>query len=363
MRGRAARAILITLAALLVLPAAAAFGYRAWRQHENAEALRIRTAKGVEEALYVPLGGIAQWIQIRGDDRSNPVLLFIHGGPGSSESPLSSLFRPWERYFTVVMWDQRCAGKTFVRNGPGSCSAMTIDGVAKDGIALAEYLRRHLGHRKIVVLGHSWGSIVGIRMIHDRPDLFSAYVGTGQVVSVPEKEPLIYARTLARLEAAHAEDAIRKLQTVHPPYRSLQEIEVERDLSDRYDIPSERDLRTNLTTTVLFAPGWSAWDLYEFLRAPDYAGAASIAEVNRYDARTLGRDFTVPIFIFNGAEDNITPVDAARRYFDWVHAPYKAFVSVPNAGHSAVLTQPDAFLRELVAQVRPVAIRVERSKD
>jgi pimeloyl-ACP methyl ester carboxylesterase len=344
------------MAATLVLLAGAAFGYRAWRQHENAEALRIRTPDGVEEALYVRLGGIEQWIQIRGEDKRNPILLFMHGGPGNSESPLSSLFRPWEKYFTVVMWDQRCAGKTFVRNGSGTCKGMSIGGVAHEGIALAEFLGKRLGHRKVIALGHSWGTMIGIRMIRERPDLFSAYVGTGQVMSVAEKEPVIYARAMARLVAAHAEDDIRTLKSVHPPYRSAAEVEVERDLSDRYDIPSERDLRTNLTTTVLFAPGWSAWELYWFLHSGPYAEDAAGAEVNRFDARKFGRDLKVPIFIFNGTEDNITPVEDARRYFDFVRAPHKEFVSFPGAGHSAVLTQPDAFLRALVSRVRPIAV-------
>src|SRR5262249_50306225 len=135
--------------------------------------------------------------------------------------------------------------------------------------------------------------------------------------------------------------------------------EVERDLSDEYDIPSERNLRNNLTATVLYAPDWSALDIYWFLKSGGYAENASINEVNHFDARSLGPDFEVPFFIFNGAEDNITPTDHAHLYFDFVHAPHKEFVSFPNAGHSAVLTQPDAFLRELITRVRPIAVQNE----
>src|SRR5262249_28147742 len=137
------------------------------------------------------------------------------------------------------------------------------------------------------------------------------------------------------------------------------EIEVERDLSDEYDIPSERDLRNNLTTTVLFAPDWSIRDLYSFLHSGGYAENAAINDVNQFDARSLGADVQVPFFIFNGAEHSITPTDHAQLYFDFVRAPHKEFVSFPNAGHSAILTQPDAFLHELVTRVRPTAIRNE----
>jgi pimeloyl-ACP methyl ester carboxylesterase len=258
------------------------------------------------------------------------------------------------------MWDQRCAAKTFARNGAASCNGMNVESVAHEGIELAEFLRKHLHHRKIIAFGHSWGTMIGVTMIHERPDLFSAYVGTGQVMSIAEKEPVIYARTMARLRASHADGAIAKLKTVHPPYHSLDEIEVERDLSDAYDIPSERDLRNNLTATVLYAPDWSVVDLYWFLNSGGYAENATIDEVNYFDARALGPEFKVPFFIFNGAEDNITPTDHSRRYFDFVRAPHKEFVSFPNAGHSAVLTMPDAFLQELVTRVRPIAIQNEK---
>lgn len=350
----------LALVAVIAVLAVAALGYRAWRQHENARALAIHTPNGIAETDYVRLGGIDQWIQIRGEDRRNPVILFLHGGPGSSESALSSLFRPWEKHFTVVMWDQRCAGKTFVRNGAASCKGMTLESIAQDGIDLTQFLRRHLHHRKIILLGHSWGTMLGVRMVKERPDLFSAYVGTGQVVSIPEKEPIIYARTLARLRAAGAKKGIAALKTLGPPpYRNHQGIEIERKWSQRYDIPSERDLFSNMTPVAVFAPGWSLLDLYGMLHAPDYAEKALYKSTADYDARKLGPDFRVPFFIVNGALDNITPTDLARNYFGFVHAPHKEFIVVPDAGHSAVLTRPDAFLHILLTRVRPIAIQYE----
>lgn len=342
--------LLFVAAALVVL----AISFRAWRQHENAVALAIHTPNGIEEASFVRIGGIDQWVEIRGEDRNNPVILFMHGGPGSSETPLSPLFRPWEKHFTVVMWDQRCAGKTFARNGAESCKGMSIASVANEGIALAEYLRGHLHVKKVIALGHSWGTMIGVRMVHDRPDLFSAYVGTGQVVSIAEKEPVIYARTMARLRAAHMEDGIAALKTLGPPpYKDVAGIVIERDWSERTDIPSERDLRTNMTPVVAFAPNWSLWDIHEFLDASQYAENATYDADQSYDARALGTSYAVPFFIINGALDNITPTDLAKPYFDTIQAPYKDFIVIPGAGHSAVLTKPDDFLNILLTRVRP----------
>jgi len=352
---RVVPAVLVVLAVLI----AGALGYRAWRQHENALALAIDPKTGIEETTFVALGGVEQWIQVRGDDRANPVLLFVHGGPGSTEAPVSSLLRPWEKYFTVVMWDQRDAGKTFARDG--AVREMSLARVAQDGIALTQFLRHRLGKPKIVLLGHSWGTMVGLRMVTERPELFSAYVGTGQVVSIAQKEPVDYADAMARLRAAHDSDGIKALTAAGPPpYRSADRLMVERSLSARHDIASERDLLDNMVPIALFAPGWSLWDIYASLQAPDSAEAATFDADASYDARRFASRIATPFFIINGALDHITPTSLARAYFDTVAAPQKQFVALPGVGHSAVLTAPDAFLRELVTRVRPVAIQADR---
>jgi pimeloyl-ACP methyl ester carboxylesterase len=353
----ALRALLMVVITIVVL-AAGALGYRAWRQNENALALAIDPKTGVEETMFVSLGGVPQWIQIRGDDRKNPVLLFVHGGPGSTVSPVSSLLRPWEKYFTVVMWDQRDAGKTFARNG--AVSEMSLPRVAQDGIELAQFLCRHLGKRKIILLGHSWGTMVGVTMVAKRPDLFSAYVGTGQVVSIAEKEPVIYARAMERLRAAHDDDGIRTLSASGaPPYRSEVQMRVERTMSERTDIPSERDILRDMIPIALVAPGWSLWDIYWSLQASDYAEDATFDADASYDARRVGTAFPMPFFILTGQLDHITPTDLAKRYFDQVHAPEKQFVVLKGVGHSAVLTEPNVFLHELVTRVRPAAMKAD----
>jgi len=202
-----------------------------------------------------------------------------------------------------------------------------------------------------------------LQMVVKRPDLFSAYVGTGQVVSIAEKESVIYSRTMARLRAAHDEGGIRKLAAIGPPpYHSEVQMRVERSLSEGSDIPSERDLLRNMIPIILFAPGWSLWDIYKGLQASDYAEDATFDADASYDAKKVGTDFRLPFIIINGKLDHITPTDLARRYFDTIRAHEKQFVVLDGAGHSAVLTEPDVFLRELVARVRPAALRAEAER-
>jgi len=330
---------LVGLVVLLVAVIGSALGYRALKQNENARDLAVHTPRGVQEAMFVRLGGVDQWVQVRGEDRDNPVLLFVHGGPENAVS---------------------CAGKTYARTGVGGCEGMSLERVAKDGTELSEFLRQRLHKSKIVVLGHSWGSMVALRMVHERPDLYSAYVGTGQVVSIPEKEPVVYDRAMAQLRGAHDEAGVRALQAVgRPPYRSSEDLLVERNLSLRHDSAAERGLFERLASVGLVAPGWSLWDTYQYFQASPHAEAATFADTADYDARTLGRTFETPIFVFSGADDNVTPAALAQRYVEGLKGPKTEFVALPGAGHSAVLTEPEVFLRELDNRVRPIAIRAQ----
>src|SRR5580693_659455 len=132
----------------------------------NARDYAVKAPNGIDEANYVQIGGLEQWITIRGEDRENPVLLLLHGGPGDATNPWGYAgFRTWLKYFTVVQWDQRGAGKTFGRNGAAVASTITIERMVQDGVELAELLSKKLQKEKIVLVGHSWGSILGVFIV------------------------------------------------------------------------------------------------------------------------------------------------------------------------------------------------------
>ena len=165
----------------------------------NAEQYAIRSANGIDEARFVPIGGIEQWVTIRGQDRANPVLLFLHGGPGDVTSCWAlTLFAPWEEHFTVVQWDERGAGRTLKKSGPGVASTLTVDRMAQDGIELADYLRKHLGKEKVILVAHSFGSIIALKMVQTSPDLFYAYVGTGEIADETKNYAAAYDALLKK---------------------------------------------------------------------------------------------------------------------------------------------------------------------
>jgi pimeloyl-ACP methyl ester carboxylesterase len=185
--------------------------------YEYRAALKIDPAVGIDEEGFVRIGGIEQWVQIRGDDRRNPVLLWLNGGPGFSTIGRTLLYRDWERQFTVVMWDQRGEGKTFDRSGTSVASTMTITQMTKDGTAVADYVRKRLHKNKIILLGHSWGSLLGVHMVEARPDLFSVYVGTGQIVNLEKDSEAAYPLVLAQARAIGNTQATQELTAAGPP--------------------------------------------------------------------------------------------------------------------------------------------------
>ncbi|HVS23625.1 MAG TPA: alpha/beta hydrolase, partial [Gammaproteobacteria bacterium] len=230
-----ALAVLFALAAALVGLCAFSF----WN------GMRVDASKGIAEAGYVRIGGIDQWIQIRGLDRSNPVLLWLNGGPGFSQIPQSYSYRGWEEQFTLVMWDPRGQDRTFARSGTSVKDTMTLEQFASDGIEVADYLRKRLSKDRIALLGHSFGSMVGVRMVQERPDLFSVYVGTGQVTSLAKQVEFAYPRLIERARKMgnrQAEDQL--LQAGPPPYSSegLAKWGVEISWANQLDPMPERTL-------------------------------------------------------------------------------------------------------------------------
>ncbi len=338
---------------VVVLVLLLAIAYRAYRQHENAQAFAIGAPNGVDEAGFVRIGGLDQWVTVRGEDRANPVILVVHGGPGLAYSPLFAWFRPWEKAFTVVQWDQRGAGKTYGRYGKATPD-LSRERIVSDGIELSDYLRRHLHKDRIVLLGHSWGSTVSLEMIARRPDLFSAYVGTGQVVGAAQEEAA-HAMALAAARKAGDLKSVKALVTLGPPYAGSDQMMAARRLASAYAPEAERTYFMRSLPTALFAPGYSLADLYDNGMAGLYSIRPLYNDVNTFDARRLGRNVAVPIVLIQGDLDNITPTPSVKDYFDDLAAPRKDFVVLRGDGHLALLTDPDRFLGALLTHVRPIA--------
>jgi pimeloyl-ACP methyl ester carboxylesterase len=327
-----------------------------------AQALPTRGPNPIKEEMFVQIGGIDQWITIKGDDRNNPVVLFLHGGPGDAWSPFAdALFGGWEKDFTIVQWDQRGAGRTYGKNGPSIEPTMTIERMVQDGIEVSEFLTKHLAKKKIIIEGGSWGSILGVYMAHSRPDLFYAYVGMAQVVNMRENQSASYARVMELARADRNQQAITELVHLGSMPWALDPIskwhvyrkwelayqaksatapQPQDKISPAYDSPEER-------------AQWAAADDFSFLH---FFGLTLSGPAEDVDLPALGTVFSIPIFIVQGKEDLTMLPELAKSYFDSIHAPRKQFYLVPGTGHEPSVPQLNLILKVLVEQVRPLAL-------
>jgi pimeloyl-ACP methyl ester carboxylesterase len=309
-------------------------------------------AQRIEEAGFLKLGGIEQWTTHRGDDAENPVLLVVHGGPGDILSPYLEEFALFEAEFVVVHWDQRGAGRSYGRNGAGTPN-VTLDQIVEDGLELAETLNARFGHG-VVLFGHSWGSVVGVEMVKRRPELFDAYVGTGQVGSWTAGAEARYAFLKTAAEAPDA-DALR---TALDAIGTL-------DPNDRGDFQVlNREIRRRL------GPADAGWLGNMLQRAREVstpqelsdAGAGMTLSGNALAADMLAENLfataprlDVPVTIIQGEHDLFTPTGPAAAWLDALDAPRKELIVIDGAGHFALLTHGGAVveaLKSAVAEIR-----------
>jgi pimeloyl-ACP methyl ester carboxylesterase len=327
-----------------------------------ASARKIVSGKGVEELLEIPIGGTRQWISVRGRDRANPILLMIHGGPASPEIPTSWYFQNgWEDYFTVVQWDQRGSGKSYNANDPKLIQpTLSLDRITEDAGEVVQYLRSRYGKEKVFVLGHSWGSLVGLQLARRHPQWLYAYVGMGQIINGVAGERAGYEQTLRDAQAAGNAQAVSELKSIAPYPEPdgrvpLEKIDKERKWSVIYG---------GLTW------GRSGLDYYYHLTqlSPDYS-ESDIAAIDKGSQLSLGpllpyltgfdysgvTQWQCPIIIFAGRHDYTTPSSVVAEWFARVHAPAKKFVWFENSAHMMMVEEPGRMLVHLVEDVRPLA--------
>jgi pimeloyl-ACP methyl ester carboxylesterase len=335
---------------------------RKLRQLGTAAALRIEDPRGIVEERFAKIGGIDQWIGIRGEDRDNPVLLVLHGGPGCSYVIFTPHLRAWEKHFTIVQWDQRGAGKTFSRIGRRGSGEISLEQLTRDGIEVVEYVCGRLGKDRIFLLASSIGSTFGTQVVCRRPDRFYAYIGTDQNVGMQREKNKGFCEVLERLRVLGLQKGVRALERIGPdPARwSPGDFNAVAQWTMRSDPQGFRRTMKLLKDAVWYAPAWSLMDIRAFVAGMRFSLRQLLPELARYDAWVQSTRWDVPFFIFQGENDVLTTPALAREFFDDVNAPMKRMALIRDAGHFAAFMQPDRFLRELLVDVRPLAAGIER---
>ncbi|MBN1920689.1 MAG: alpha/beta hydrolase [Anaerolineae bacterium] len=322
---------------------------------------RIVAPGGIQESFTVPVGGINQWVNTRGQDRANPLLLFIHGGPASPAMPTQWMVqRPIEEYFTVVNWDQRGAGRTYLEADPAAVQdTLHIDQYVSDALELAELLLRRYAAPKLILMAHSWGTIIGVRAVLARPELFSVYIGIGQVIHTRENERLSYDYAISEATRNANATALEELASI-APYPGLTPITRERIILAR--------------KWAQYYGGLSAFrhESQYYFDAPrlspeyDDRAVAAIDQGNRFTLERILPEFLevdfnaitafpIPLFLFMGRHDYTTPSVLAEAWLQRVKAPYKQGIWFERSAHLIPFEEPGKLLLSLVQKVLPVA--------
>jgi len=304
----------------------------------------------LDEAGFVSIGATEQWIEIHGRHRSHPPLLFLHGGPGEAQSPLRPMFAAWEERYVVAQWDQRGSGKTFAKGGTATPN-MTLEQIARDAVEVTRHVLERLGERKLILVGHSWGALLGLEVVRLRPELFRAFVATGLPISGREIIEGMRTSAIARAQAANDTQAVAALTALVPA-----------DLSDMSKLgmvfrwaapfpPVDRDYLSK-QVALIRPPGEPASAAAEeWFSARQFSLSKLMHVILGFDARTAGHDLPVPFFIIQGRDDIRTPTAAANAFFSLVHAPMKGFTAI-EGGHFACFTNAPGFLDALDAAMR-----------
>ena len=311
----------------------------------------VRTPNGIAELKPVELNGYPQWLLIRGQDVSRPLLLYLHGGPGESNMWTAHYaMKELEKYFVCVNWDQRGAGRSF-RPGPPP-ESMTIDQFVQDTIALIDLLRARFGQQKILLLGHSWGSVLAMKVAAARPDLLYAVIGMGQMVDGKRGEDLSYRYVLERAHAEHNRKVIRVLELLGG--------------SDTFGKDGKFVQRRWLMHYggFLHAIGTRGF-LSILLNAPEYSIGDCISNLSmrdmKFSCRWLGDEImgvnllqeipelSVPVVFFAGSYDYTTPFVLVEQFYASLKAPSKKLIWFEHSAHNPDIEEPDRFQRELIA--------------
>ena len=316
----------------------------------------MKTEKQYTEE-YVRIGGIEQYLLHYRSKPEDPVLLFIHGGPGQTESFFAFLVEEYaERDYNIVYYDQRGAGKTWLKNKK---SRPDMEILKRDLLEIVLYMKKQYGKEKIGIVGHSWGSVLGSMFALEHPEQTLCYIGCGQVINIVENERTGYEILKEAIGKGGNKRDQKKLEKigVYPPpqfdlkaYRKMGQI---RRLQGKYRLAQDFD-RTVIDLWRR-SPVTGVRDLIPFVTGVS-VNMQLMRELMTYDLRKKGSSYQVPVYYVLGEKDSQTPVGISITYLETVQAPEKNLYLISDAGHAPMIDNVEDYrkaVREIVRRVHP----------
>jgi pimeloyl-ACP methyl ester carboxylesterase len=295
------------------------------------------------------LGGQEQYLFIRGVNKAKPVMLFLHGGPGSPEMPFMRNYNTdIENDFVMVYWEQRGSGKSYSKNIP--VESLNLAQLILDTRELSEYLAKRFNQEKIYVMGHSWGSLLGILTAYQYPEFFYAYFGVGQVAHQYKGEKISFEWVKEQAHQQNDKNAVKTLSAMNFPDSLASSIQwIEFVMNERKYVTQFRGAMREMTgmwpmiKMVLSTTEYTISDKVNYLKGsmvslenmwPDVINTNLFVEID---------SMQVPVYIFQGIYDYQTPYSVAKDFYDQLKAPQKEFFTFKNSAHSPIMEEVDKF--------------------
>jgi pimeloyl-ACP methyl ester carboxylesterase len=339
--------LVVILAGLIIIVFFSLQAYRTYLKYST----EIKTPNGISSLEEITLGGLKQWIFLRGEDQYNPVLIFLHGGPGASAPGMPSsrnLDAELIKHFTIVHWDQRGAGKSYDSEIP--VSSMTMDRFVEDCKELIDYVRNRFDVKKVFLVAHSSGTVTGIKTAHRYPEKIHAYVGVGQIIHDHEQIRLAYDFVIDEAEKSgdvKIQNAIKAIGP--PPYKTPDTLYRMQNYVFRFGgVIHENSVKQigGLLLSFFTAPEYSISDALNSLlmKGLFFSVSAMWEEINDIDIAKEIHSIKVPVYFFEGKYDMATPTILVKNYYDLLDAEKgKKLIIFEKSAHMPMIEEKEKY--------------------
>ncbi len=348
--------IVLSAAVILVLGVAGFFGALAIKSPGTTPA--IESENSVAELIQIKLGGFKQWVLIRGYDAKNPVLLILHGGPGSPELAMIRKYNAeLEKHFTVVNWEQRGSCKSY--SDKLNAEDMKISQFVSDAKELTAYLKKRFKKEKIFIEGHSWGSALGALLVQEIPGDIKAFIGIGQVSNMMETEAAGYEWVLGEAKRRNDKKAVKELEAIGaPPYKELEKTGVERRWVMAYGGTVKEDAMKLLLDALIECSEYTLKDkLINYAKGAMFSLTTMWPEITQGDMYKSAPVWKVPVYIIAGKYDRTVDSSLQKKYFDFIKAPKKEFFLFENSAHMCSFEEPGRYM-EIMTAIRAEGLKI-----
>lgn len=299
--------------------------------------------KSISVLENVIIGGLNQSILIRGENVNNPLMLFLHGGPGTAQIGFAPKFQSnLEKNYTVINWDQRGAGLSYDKNIRRE--DLTIENMVTDTVELVKYLLGRFNQEKIFLVGHSWGTVLGLLTVKKAPDLIHAYIGIGQVVNMKDGEKISYDYTINKAKDLKNKKALKELSKVEFNPNDLQYLDIQRKWLTKFGGSFIGVTMYNLIySNMLFAKEYTIKDWMSYMKAGKFSLDSLWQELMEVNFLETISELEVPVWFLAGKHDYQTPFQLVEQYFNTLECPKKELVWFENSGHLLNYEETDKF--------------------